>query len=106
MEHQDWKIAVLKKKNYFNQKNVKQNPEGTVEFRILDSEDPPPPTQVSFDLKIKIQKARVAKKMTQKQLAQKINVTSSVISSYESGKAFPDKSTLRKISNALGVKLS
>ena len=104
MEHQDWKPVVWRKKTTIKNTHV-HNPEGTSKIKILESEDPETHVTVSFEVKIKIQKARTAKKMTQKQLAHRINVHPSVISSYESGKAIPNASILRKIGSILGVKL-
>ena len=52
-----------------------------------------------------IQRARVSKKYTQKELANLINVSSDIISSYESGKAIPDHKIMQKLRRVLGVKL-
>ncbi len=48
--------------------------------------------------------ARNAKKLTQKQLANMMNIQQSVIASYENGKAIPDNQILQKIAKTLGVK--
>jgi len=45
---------------------------------------------VSSELKKQIQQARIAKKLTQAQLAQQINEKPQVINEYESGKAIPN----------------
>lgn len=60
---------------------------------------------VSHDLKVAIQKARQAKKMTQKQLAMALNERPSVINDYESGKAVPNGQLIARIEKALGCKL-
>ena len=52
-----------------------------------------------------IQKARQAKKMTQKELAILLNIQASVISEYECGNAIPNRQLLSKISKVLGVKI-
>ena len=52
-----------------------------------------------------IQRARVSKKYTQKELANLINVSSDIISSYESGKAIPDHKIMQKLRRVLSVKL-
>merc|ERR1712118_17152 len=44
----------------------------------------------SHDFKMSLQQARLAKKMTQAQLAQQINEKGTVINEYESGKAIPN----------------
>jgi putative transcription factor len=60
---------------------------------------------VSSELKKQIQSARLAKKMTQAQLAQAINEKPQIINEYESGKAIPNPQILSKMSRILGVKL-
>lgn len=52
-----------------------------------------------------ISKGRLAKKLTQKQLAQRINVKPDVINQYESGKGIPNSQILGKIEKIIGVKL-
>tara|TARA_B100002051_G_C16547852_1_gene540966 strand:- start:138 stop:497 length:360 start_codon:yes stop_codon:yes gene_type:complete len=51
-----------------------------------------------------IQKSRLSKKMTQKELANKINEKPQIISSYESGKAKPKPEILQKIRRVLEIK--
>ena len=62
-------------------------------------------TTVSHDLKMSIQKARLAKKMSQKELATQLNVKPDIISHYESGKAIPDNLFISKMEKILGCKL-
>ena len=82
-----------------------QNPPGTAKFRILDSEDPPPPEKLNTNISLLIQKARVAKKMSQKDLGVSVNIKANIINDYESGKAIPDRQILIKLGRFLGVKL-
>ena len=49
--------------------------------------------------------ARLAKKMTQKDLATAINERAQVIQEYESGKAIPNSQILNKLDRALGIHL-
>jgi ribosome-binding protein aMBF1 (putative translation factor) len=72
----------------------------------IETDDPPPPAKMNHSVKSLIQKARLARGLSQKQLANKLNITAKTINSYESGSAIPDYQLLRKISNELGVKLS
>jgi putative transcription factor len=60
---------------------------------------------VSSELKKQIQQARLAKGLTQAQVAQAINEKPQVINEYESGKAIPNPQILSKLSRVLGVKL-
>ncbi|KAK9833786.1 hypothetical protein WJX74_005786 [Apatococcus lobatus] len=62
--------------------------------------------RVPSELKKTIQSARLAKKMTQADLAQGINEKPQIIQEYESGKAIPNPQVLGKLSRILGVQLS
>jgi putative transcription factor len=61
--------------------------------------------RVSPELKKQIIQARIAKKLTQSELAQKINERPQVVQEYESGKAIPENKVLQKMSRVLGVTL-
>ena len=102
MEHQDFRPIIWTKRNVISRTH---NPAGTKVFRKLDGDDPEAPSKIEHNTKVKIQQGRSKMKMSQKQLAAKINEPVSVISSYESGKAIPSKKVLHKIQNALGIKL-
>lgn len=52
-----------------------------------------------------MQTARQDLKLTQKDVAQKINEKQSILQDYESGKAIPNPQILGKLERALGVKL-
>ena len=60
---------------------------------------------VSFNLRTALQKARQAKGLTQKQLAQHLNEKPALINDYESGRAIPDNALVAKIERVLGSKL-
>lgn len=49
--------------------------------------------------------ARMAKKMTQKDLATAINEKPQVVAEYESGKAIPNPQIIAKLERSLGTKL-
>ena len=61
--------------------------------------------KVECEVKKAIMKGRLAKKMTQAQLAQQINEKPQIIQEYESGKAIPNQQILSKLERILGVKL-
>ena len=52
-----------------------------------------------------IQQARIAKKLTQQQLATAINENARIIQSYENGQAIPNPQVLLKLDRALGTHL-
>lgn len=60
---------------------------------------------VPTEVKTAIQKARLAAKLSQAQLAQKINEKEQIVKEYESGKAIPNQQVLAKMERVLGVKL-
>ena len=60
---------------------------------------------VNAEVKKAIMQGRLAKKLTQAQLAQQINERPQVIQEYESGKAIPNQQILGKLERVLGVKL-
>merc|ERR1712224_359319 len=60
---------------------------------------------VSHEFKLALQQARLAKKMSQQQLAQAINEKGSVINDYESGKAIPNGAVIQKLNRVMGVRL-
>jgi len=60
---------------------------------------------VDKELRLAMMKARTAKGLTQKQLAQQLNMQPQVINEYEAGKAIPNNAVIAKIERALGCKL-
>lgn len=70
--------------------------------RKLDEAEIPELPKVSHSFKVALQKARVAKKMSQKDLAVKLNVKPSVIQDYESGKVVPDGALVSRMQRILG----
>lgn len=104
MEHQDWKPVVWNKKN--KQKDTKHNQrQGNKTFRQLDSDNPLAPSKITLKYGQAIQKERCKNNMTQKQLAQKINVSVAVIRSYETSNTVPNGIILQKINKLLGLNL-
>ena len=57
------------------------------------------------DLKLKIEQARNAKKLSRLELATKMQVQEKVIKEYETGNALPDNSFIARLEKELGVKL-
>lgn len=103
MEHQDWKPVILRKNNT---KPPPPKAQSNAKFKKIDSDDPKPPQTLNHSVKIRIQQGRVAKKLTQKQLAQKLNLPVQIIAEYESGKAIPNRQILSKIGRVIGINLN
>jgi len=82
--------------------------QGTDHQRIvkLDRENEvAPPAKVAPSVGRAMQTARMELKLSQKDVAQKINEKPSVLQDYESGKAIPNPQILSKLERTLGVKL-
>tara|TARA_Y100000389_G_C17468694_1_gene528175 strand:+ start:4147 stop:4482 length:336 start_codon:yes stop_codon:yes gene_type:complete len=100
MSHQDWTPFVMqkrttqKKEQKTSQKKVSQLAEN-IETKFIPASD----------FKVKMMQARVAKKMTQKDLAAKMNVPITQIQKWESGKIVPTNQQIAKVSRAIGVEL-
>jgi ribosome-binding protein aMBF1 (putative translation factor) len=112
MYHQDFKILVLRKsEKNMDKRNIEKTSvskkRGIPQFKksLDDNLETFTTEKVSYTLKMKIQKARVAAKLSQKDIAQKINVTQKTIQSYENGTAIPDHQVLQKLRRILKVKL-
>lgn len=116
MSHQDHTVVYLRKSNQDYEKDqrkagntssLSKSNQTSIKKKIL-SDDPESykTDKVSHTLRTQIQTARMAQKLTQKQLAQKINVTANIIQSYENGTAVPDNQVLQKLRRALNTKLS
>ncbi|KAJ8622772.1 hypothetical protein MRB53_031301 [Persea americana] len=77
-----------------------------VNARKLDEgTEPAALERVAAEVRQAIQKARVAKKMSQAELAKQINERLQVVQEYENGKAVPNQMVLAKMEKVLEVKL-
>ena len=101
--HQDWEPVVLKKPAYLLPDAKKggggggpKPPQEGDEFKL---------PKIGNNLKVAIMQARVAKKMSQKDFAQKLGVPVDIVNKYESGKIVPDNKFISKMERTLGTKL-
>jgi putative transcription factor len=76
-----------------------------VNARKIEESDELKINKVDKSLSKAIQQARMAKKLTQKELATKINEKPQVVGEYENGKAVPNAQIINKLERELGVKL-
>ena len=98
MAHQDWEPVVFN-----NSKTVKKNNNITKSNKDEDEYEKPRP-KISLSNSLLIQQSRLALKLTQKQLAQKLNVECNIIQKYENGTINPDPNMLCKLKNILKIK--
>jgi putative transcription factor len=119
MSHQDWNPVVFKKRipktvkeakakgmttqQHSNKKNI--NYENTINMRKLENEEVEI-KKIDLNLSKLIQKARVNNKLSQKDLADKLNLKSNIIQGYESGKVIPNKTLLYKMGKILNTHLT
>ncbi|KAF9343067.1 multiprotein-bridging factor 1 [Mortierella sp. AD094] len=79
------------------------------DFRRIDKAAESPeiiaPKAVTVDVGKVMAKARIEKKITQKELSAVVHEKPSVINDYEAGRAVPNQQVLGKIERALGVRL-
>ena len=62
--------------------------------------------EVEFKIYNAIVNARIEKRLTQKQLAQKLGIAQSALARFEAGRTNPTLSFLQKVTSALGLKLT
>ena len=117
MDHQDWKPVIfrksksqlqkegrVKKDKVLSTKRPNSNSSTSANLRKLDGDDVEPTKYVPKDTAKLIQQARTAKKMTQQDLAHRLNVKKNVINDLESGKMVLNIGFVNKVKRILGVK--
>lgn len=62
--------------------------------------------EVEFKIYNALVKARIDKKLTQKQLAERLGIAQSALARFESGRTNPTLSFLQKITSGLGLKIT
>ena len=62
--------------------------------------------EVEFKIYNALVRARIEKKLTQKQLASKLGIAQSALARFESGRTNPTLSFLQKVASGLGLKLT
>ncbi|KAM0974634.1 multiprotein-bridging factor 1c-like [Malus sylvestris] len=73
--------------------------------KLEEAAEPAALDRVSTEVRLAIQKARLEKKMSQAELAKRINERPQVVQEYENGKAVPNQAVLAKMERVLEVKL-
>ena len=97
--------AVVGTEKKYGSSNKASNPEGQRLTKLDDTDDVVGVKKVDASVGKTISQARQEKKMTQKDLATKVNEKPQVINDYEAGRAIPNQQVLGKLERALGVKL-
>ncbi len=100
--HQDWEPVVLRKKPVMTT-TVAAGPGPTKEQKLDRVDEPSSHKKVSGSMAQAIMKGRMAKNLTQSQLAMQIQQKPNVIQDYEKGKAIPNPKILQDLRRVLGV---
>ena len=106
LDHQDWKTVVLRKKqeDKISKPNISNQQQKVNSIEKKEENDELKHKQISLELRQNIQKARCLKKLTQKQLANNINLPLQVVSEIESGKSIYNHQHINKIKRYLKLK--
>ena len=97
--------SVIGTEKKYGSTNTKSNPEGQRLTKLDASDDVVAVKKIEASVGKAIQQARQEKKLTQKDLATKVNEKPNVVNDYEAGRAVPNQQLLGKLERALGVKL-
>lgn len=104
---QDWEPVILNNKKKTNNNNSNTDfKKNNKLYNDLENENDTIKPTVSLSNSLLIQNGRKTKNLTQKQLAQKLNIDSKIIQGYEAGKIVPDVKLMVKIENILNIKLN
>jgi putative transcription factor len=118
--HQDWENITFKKKNPTSSKDAKAREFGVNKERISNKNkayknetdmrkvenEEIKINKIDIKMSKLIQRARFDSKISQKDLANKLNLQVSVIQNYENGKAVPNKNLLFKMGKILKMHLT
>jgi len=86
--------------------NLNKNSTNGSGKKITDEDELPKQDFVGKELGLKIQQARLAKKLKQADVAKSLNILSNDYQKYENGKAVRNGQMLNKLGKILGVKLT
>lgn len=113
MQHQDWETVIINKtkpiQNVTTERKTtaattttSQKPAWKIE-KMVDSDEGKPINLISSETSRAIIAGRVAAKLTQKQLAQQLNISEKEIKDIESAKAVENKLLISKIKKRLNI---
>ena len=106
LDHQDWKqVVVGKKKSKSKSPKKKKNPENRKLLKLEKKADNDElkHDKITKELRTKIQQGRASKGLTQKQLANNVNLPLQKITEIENGKAIYNHKDINKIKRYLKI---
>jgi ribosome-binding protein aMBF1 (putative translation factor) len=107
MDGQDWKTVVFRKPTDV-QKKEKSDQQRRLSQRVKTKDDDTGAYAVQKLGKQtgkQIATARLARKMSQKQLASSLHIPLKTVQEYENGKALPSGTLINRLNRALGIKI-
>ena len=104
MDIQDWKQVKFVKKNTTKSNGKKKNT--NTGANKVDKTEIANIKKINLSSSRIISKKRIELKLTQKELANKLNIKPEIITSYENGKAIPNGHILNKLQKILGIYIS
>ena len=106
MDNQDWKTVTFKKSNE-KQKNKRTHlTERQVKILKVSNTEVSKIKKIDKKISQAIMQARIAKKLTRKQLANLVNEKTETIAKYENQMAIPNLNIIKKLERQLTVKLT
>jgi len=99
MDHQDFTNVTWNKQPVVSTSSNKRKRDQ------IESDDPNPPVSINHSMRLLIQRARMSKKLSQKELAKKLNMPERTINAYESGSIIPEKHEIRAMCIFLNIKI-
>ena len=106
LDHQDWKqVVVGKKKSKSKSSKKKKNPENRKLLKLEKKADNDElkHNKITKELRTKIQQGRASKGLTQKQLANNVNLPLQKITEIENGKAIYNHKDINRIKRYLKI---
>jgi len=107
LDHQDWKTLIVKKtkgKTDKNEPKITKVSDPNLKMEKKIEEGKLEHKKITNELRVQIQQGRASKGLTQKQLANSVNLPQSVINEIESGKAIYNYVQINKIKRFLNIK--
>ena len=103
LDHQDWKQIVIGKKKLKSPKEKNHENTKLLKLEKKAENDELKHDKITKELRIKIQQGRASKGLTQKQLANNVNLPLQKITEIENGKAIYNHKDINRIKRYLKI---
>jgi ribosome-binding protein aMBF1 (putative translation factor) len=103
MNHQDWEPIIIKKNTTADATEKKHHQKQGTGQNINDDDEVPKVRFIDKDFSNQVEKARLAKGWTRKQLAQNMMIAETIVTEVETGKAVYNGNIVNKFKTYLGI---